>query len=64
VYCARYLWALQVVFVARKGTGEGSSTSRQGGTIQLLRERLEKAAHFPLLVIAPEVGGCTRFEFT
>ena len=46
--------ALQVVFVARKGTVEGSSTSRRGGTIQLMRERLERAAHFPLLALAPE----------
>ena len=50
--------ALQAVFVARKGTAEVSSTSRRGGTIQVLRERLERAAHFPLLVIAPE--GCCQ----
>jgi len=46
--------AMQVLFVARKGTTEGSSTSRQGGTIQLLKERMKQAAHFPIPLIAPE----------
>ena len=46
--------AMQAVFVARKGLNEKSSTSRKGGTINTLKGRLEHAAHYPLLCIAPE----------